>query len=212
MECVDKLMQAIMEGDDEVAVEAAKEIVEKVEDLQPVITKMTEAMRVLGKQFEAFEIFLPEMMVSSDAMIAALEVLEPKLMATGANIKKGTVVMGGAPGDMHEIGKNIVVTVLKADGFNVVDLGKNVDVMTFVNKSREVKADIIGISALMTTTMPGAKDVIELLKDKGERANYKIMVGGAPTNAKWAEQIGADGWSESASEAVVLANKLMGVE
>ena len=212
MECVDKLMQAILEGDDEIAVEAAKEIVEKVDDLKPVIAKMTEAMRILGKQFEQFEIFLPEMMVSSDAMIAALEVLEPKLLATGQSVKKGTVVMGGAPGDMHEIGKNIVVTVLKADGFNVVDLGKNVPVMDYVNKSREVNADIIGISALMTTTMPGIKDVIDLLKDKGERANYKIMVGGAPTNAKWAEQIGADGWSESASDAVVLANKLMGVE
>ena len=212
MECVEKLMQAIMDGDDEVAVEAANEIVEQMEDLQPVITKMTEAMRILGKKFEDFEIFLPEMMVSSDAMIAALEIMEPKLIASGQNTKKGTVIMGGAPGDMHEIGKNIVVTVLKADGFNVVDLGKNVDVMTYVNKAKEVSADIIGISALMTTTMPGIKDVIDLLKDKGQRADHKVMVGGAPTNAKWAEQIGADGWAESASEAVVLANKLLGVE
>lgn len=212
MECVEKLVQAVMEGDDDLALEAAKEVVEKVDDLQPVVGKLTEAMRELGKKFETFEIFLPEMMCSSDAMTAALDVLGPKLGAGGASQKKGVVAMGGAPGDMHEIGKNIVCTVLAADGFDVIDLGRDVAAMDFVKKAKEANADIIGISALMTTTMPGAKEVLRLLTEQGLRDQFKVIVGGAPTNAKWAEEIGTDGWAENSTDAVVLCNKLMGVK
>lgn len=212
MECVEKLVSAVMEGDDEVAAEAAKEVLAEVSDLQPVVAKLTEAMRELGKQFERFEIFLPEMMVSSDAMTAALDILGPELVKSNAAQKKGVVAMGGAPGDMHEIGKNIICTVLRADGFDVVDLGRDVAAIDFVKKAQEIKADIIGISALMTTTMPGAKQVIDFLKEKGIRDQFKVMVGGAPTNGRWATEIGADGWAENASDTVILANKLMGVE
>lgn len=209
---IEKLVQAIMDGDEELAEQTAKEIVASKVGLDEVIAKMTEAMRVLGKQFEEFEIFLPEMIMSADAMTAAMQIFEPELIKSGNAKKKGTVVLGTAPGDMHEIGKNIVKTVLTADGFNVVDLGKNVPVIDFINKAEEVGADIIGVSALMTTTMPGATEVINVLKDKNLRDKYKVIVGGAPTSPAWAEKIGSDGWSESASQAVELANKLMGVE
>ena len=208
---IEKLIQAIMDGDEDIAEQTAKEIVASKVGLDEVIAKMTEAMRVLGKQFEEFEIFLPEMIMSADAMTAAMQVFEPELVKSGNVKKKGTVVLGTAPGDMHEIGKNIVKTVLTADGFSVIDLGKNVPVADFINKAEEVGADIIGISALMTTTMPGATEVINVLKDKNLRDKYKVIVGGAPTSPAWAEKIGSDGWSESASQAVELANKLMGV-
>jgi corrinoid protein of di/trimethylamine methyltransferase len=212
MECVERLVQAVIDGEDESAREIAEEVVEKVEDLSMVIGKLTEAMRELGKKFETFEIFLPEMIVSSDAMTAAMDVIGPKLVKGGAAEKKGVIAIGTAPGDMHEIGKNIVITVLKADGFEVVDLGRDVAAIEFVNKAQEVKADIIGISALMTTTMPGAKEVIRLLEDKGIRDKFKVIVGGAPTNGKWAKDIGADGWAENSTDAVELCNQLMGVK
>ncbi|MGI6066461.1 MAG: cobalamin B12-binding domain-containing protein [Bacillota bacterium] len=212
MECVEKLVQAVMEGDDDVAAEVAQEVVEKVEDLQPVVAKLTEAMRELGKKFETFEIFLPEMMCSSDAMTAAMDVFGPKLGASGAGKKKGVVVIGGAPGDMHEIGKNIVSTVLRSDGYEVADLGRDVAVLDFVKKAQELNADIIAVSALMTTTMPGAKEVIRILVEQGLREKYKVIVGGAPTNGKWAQEIGADGWAENSTDAVTLCNNLMGVE
>ena len=209
MESINKLIEAIIDGDDEISAEAATEIVASEADLKPVIEKLTETMRELGRQFEAMEIFLPEMILAADAMVAAMDIFAPVLAARGEDHKKGTVVMGTAPGDMHEIGKNIVVTVLTADGFDVVDLGKNVPAMEFVNKAVEKEADIIGVSALMTTTMPGANEVIKFLKDKDLYGKFKVIVGGAPTNPDWAKKIGADGWSESAAEAVVLVNNLI---
>lgn len=212
MEIIKKLTDAISEGEEEIAAEVAQQILDEKVDLQQVIKELTEAMRILGKQFEEFEIFLPEMILAADAMTAAMDIFNPVLVATGTQQVKGTVVLGTAPGDMHEIGKNIVNTVLTADGFTVVDLGKNVPIMEFVNKANEHSADIIGISALMTTTMPGATDVINLLKDKGTRDNHKVIVGGAPTSREWAEKIGADGWAVSAAEAVVLANNLVGAK
>lgn len=212
MYSIEKLVAAVTDGDEDVAAEAAREIVDSDADLQEAIAKLTEAMRVLGKQFEEFEIFLPEMIMAADAMTAAMKVFEPKLAASGMAGKKGTVVIGAAPGDMHEIGKNIVKTVLTADGFNVVDLGKNVPSIEFINKAEEVGADIIAVSALMTTTMPGATEVITLLKDKGIREKYKVIVGGAPTSLQWSKDIGADGWSLSATEAVSLSNKLLEVK
>ena len=210
MESIDKLTQAVIDGDDEAAVKAAEQILEEKLDLQEAIGRLTEVMRDLGKQFEDFEIFLPEMILAADAMTAAMDIFNPILSATGEKTVKGVIVLGSAPGDMHEIGKNIVKTVLVADGFEVVDLGKNVEIMEFVKRAQEANADIIGISTLMTNTMPGATDVINLLRDKGIRDNFKVVVGGAPTNASWAKSIGADGWAGSAAESVVLVNNLMG--
>lgn len=203
-----KLCEAIVDGDEDDAAEYAQAIVDAGQDLEPVIAALTDTMRELGDQFEAMEIFLPEMIMSADAMLAAMDIFSPVLAASGNNQKKGTIVLGTARGDMHDIGKNIVATVLLADGFDVVDLGKDVAEAAYVNTAVEKKADIIGVSALMTTTMPGATAVIQMLKDKDLEGKFKIMVGGAPTSPQWAESIGAE-WSESASDAVKLANKLI---
>lgn len=210
MESLERLLEAILEGEEDDAKEAAREIGESADELSPVIARMTETMRYLGNQFEEMEIYLPEMMISANAMIAAMEILEPRLAQEGQGGHKGTVIMGSAPGDMHEIGKNIVATMLKADGFRVIDLGKNVSPEGFRESAKEYQADIIGISALMTTTMPGAKDVIDQLGE--DRPKLKVMVGGAPTSEQWAKSIGADGWSENAAEAVILANRLLGLD
>lgn len=210
MDIMKKLAEAVLDGEAEIAAEAAQEIVDEGRELQPVINQLTETMRVLGKQFENFEIFLPEMMMSADAMVAAMDIFSPVLAASGASGQKAVVLFGAAPGDMHEIGKNIVCTVLKAEGYQVVDLGPNIAAEEFVAKAAEHQAAIIAISALMTTTMQGAAEVIKLLNEQGRREAHKVIVGGAPTNADWAASIGADGWSENASEAAILVNKLMG--
>ena len=207
MAVIDKLLNALIEGEDEEACAAAVQILAAGEDLKPIIAKMTETMRDLGRQFEEMEIYLPELMIAANAMISAMEVFEPHLSRGGENSLKGTVVMGSAPGDMHEIGKNIVGTMLKADGFKVIDLGMNVSPAVFKENALTQNAQIIGISALMTTTMPGVKEVIAGLGD--DRCRFKVMVGGAPTNPQWAKDIGADGWSENAAEAVLLANRLI---
>lgn len=210
MELVKKLIEAVKEGDDEAAVVIAKQIVEADMQIQPVINELTELMRDLGKKFEALEIFLPEMIISADAMVAAMEIFEPKMVEQSGTVKKkGIVAMGTAAGDMHEIGKNIVCTVLKADGFEVHDLGRDVKSHDFVKKAQELNADIIGISSLMTTTMPPAKEVIDILKEKGIYEEFKVMVGGAPTNPVWAKEIGAAAWGENSAQAVDLANKLV---
>lgn len=208
MEEIKKLCEAIEFGDEDEAAEYAQAIVDAGQDLEPVISALTETMRKLGDQFEAMEIFLPEMIMSADAMLAAMDIFAPVLAASGNNQKKGSIVLGTARGDMHDIGKNIVATVLLADGFDVIDLGKDVAEAEYVSTAVDKEADIIGVSALMTTTMPGATAVIQMLKDKGLEGKFKIMVGGAPTSPQWAESIGAN-WSESASDAVKLANKLV---
>lgn len=210
MDHVAKLCEAILDGEAEIAEELAQTIVAEGADVPPIIGQLTDTMRVLGEQFEKSEIFLPEMMMSADAMVAAMEVFEPVLQATGGGEPKGVIVFGAAPGDMHEIGKNIVCTVLKSEGYSVIDLGPNIAATEFIAQAAEHNASVIGISALMTTTMQGAADVVKLLEEQGERGKYKIIVGGAPTNAEWASSIGADGWSDSASDAANLVNKLLG--
>jgi trimethylamine corrinoid protein len=149
------------------------------------------------------------MMMAAEGMMAAMDVYAPLLEQMGGITDRGTVVIGSPKGDMHEIGKNIVKLVLRANGFKVVDLGPNVDAAEFIKQAEEARAAIIAISALMTTTMPGAKQVVEILNDKGVRGQYKVIVGGAPTTSDWAEQIGADGWAEDAPKAVELVEKLI---
>lgn len=209
MENAEKLVQAVMDGDEELAVKSAQAIIDNKEDHQEAISRLTEAMRILGRKFENFEIFLPEMIMSADAMTLAMATFEPILLATETNRKKGIVVLGTAFGDMHEIGKNIIKTVMTADGFDVIDLGKNVSPIEFVNRAKETKADIIAISALMTTTMHGASDVIQLLNNAPSGCTHKVIVGGAPTSDEWARRIGADGWAPNAAESVLLINRLM---
>lgn len=167
-------------------------------------------MQEVGEQFSRGQMFLPEMMASAEAMRAAMAVLDPELRKLGTERPiAGTVVLGTTKGDIHEIGKTLVGTLLTAHGFRVHDLGVDVAAEKFAAKARELNADIVGVSALLTTTMRNQKGVIEALEKSGLRAQVKIMVGGAPVTRRWAEEIGADGYAANAVSAVALARELM---
>jgi len=207
----EKLVEAMKSGDAAASVELAQKILAERVPAAEVVEALIVAIRLVGEQFERFEIFLPEMMLSSNAMVEILKVLEPRLKEESplANISSGKVVMASVKGDTHEIGKNIVMTLLKANRFNVVDLGADVDSLEIVKTAEREKADIIGLSALMTTTMLGQKEVVDILKDMKLREKFQVIIGGAPTNEEWAERIGADGWAGDAAGAVTLAEKLI---
>jgi corrinoid protein of di/trimethylamine methyltransferase len=167
-------------------------------------------MHDVGEQFARGQLFLPDMMASAEAMRAAMSVLDPELRKLGAERPNaGTVVLGTTKGDIHEIGKTLVGTLLTAHGFSVHDLGVDVSAEKFVSKARELQADIVGVSALLTTTMKNQKSVIEALEGAGLRAQIKVMVGGAPVSRQWAQAIGADGYAKDAMSAVALARELM---
>jgi corrinoid protein of di/trimethylamine methyltransferase len=167
-------------------------------------------MHDVGEQFARGQMFLPDMMASAEAMRAAMAVLDPELRRLGTERPRaGVVVLGTTKGDIHEIGKVLVGTMLTAHGFQVHDLGVDVTGEKFASKAREFQADIVGVSALLTTTMRNQKGVVEALEKEGLRAQVKIMVGGAPVTRRWAEEIGADGYAKDAISAVALAQELM---
>ncbi len=170
---------------------------------------MIAAMTQVGKLFEEGEFFVPEMLISARAMQAGLAVLKPKLAL--ADIKAtGRVVAGTVKGDLHDIGKNLVCMLLEGAGFEVIDLGTDVAPEKFVEVIKEGRADLVALSALLTTTMPNMRSTIEALKAAGLREKAKVMIGGAPVTQAYADQIGADGYAPDASRAVALAKSLMG--
>jgi len=211
-ELFDSMKQSIVDGDPDLAAELArKAIAQGVNPLEALNQGFVPGVNYVGEQFSAGEMFLPDLVIAGEAMKAAVAVLEPELAKSGGHREVlGKVVMGTIEGDIHEIGKTLVVTMLSATGFQVYDLGVDVPVMKFVEKAREVDADIVGISALLTTTMVKQKDVIEALEDSGLRPRVKVMVGGAPVTQSWAKEIGADGYSEDAVGAVAIAKQLVG--
>jgi 5-methyltetrahydrofolate--homocysteine methyltransferase len=170
---------------------------------------MIAAMDTVGKKFAANEIYVPEMLVSALTMKKGLELIKPLLKAEGAGAAKGTIVMGTVKGDIHDIGKNLVVMMLQGAGFNVYDLGVDLSSEQVIEQVEKVKPDILGLSALLTTSMPEMKKVIEALKEGKLRDRVKVMVGGAPLNTAFAEKIGADGYGKNATEAVELARHFM---
>jgi len=187
-----------------------KALEEGLEPLEIIDRGLLPGLTAMGKQFENEEIFLPELMISAMLFQNAMAILQPIIKAMGgAARKKGVVVMGTVKGDMHYIGKNILRLLLEISGFDVHDLGVDVDPLKFVRTAREVQADIIALSALLTTTLVGQRDVIEALQGQGVRGDFKVMVGGGAVTAKWAEQIGADGYAETAYAAVELADSFV---
>jgi methanogenic corrinoid protein MtbC1 len=167
-----------------------------------MIAALTATMNELGELFARLEIFLPQLMLSGEALTAVVDIIRPKIQQCDEpETARGKVVLGVVKGDLHEIGKNIVKLMLQTNGFEVKDVGYDVDSLTFIKEAEAMGADIIGASALMTTTMPGQKEIIELLKVKGLRDRYKVVIGGAPTGPEWAEMIGADLYCQDATSA-----------
>ncbi|MDE2134653.1 MAG: corrinoid protein [Alphaproteobacteria bacterium] len=202
------LHDAILTGDAKTAkatTEAA--FAAGVEPMKLVQETMMPAMDEVGRRFECNEYFVPELLLAARAMKAALELIRPLLIAGGVE-PAGRIVIGTVKGDLHDIGKNLVAAMLEGGGYEVIDLGVNVEPEKFVTAVKEKNARIVAMSALLTTTMPAMKTTIEALKQAGIRDQVKVMVGGAPISEKYAEEIGADGYSKSAAGAVAAAREL----
>jgi len=167
------------------------------------------AMDVVGKDFASGKIFVPEMLVSAVTMKAGVDILKP-LLAGGQSQSRGTVIMATVKGDLHDIGKNLVTMMLEGAGFKVIDLGVDLSVEKLIDQVKATRPDILGLSALLTTTMPEIQNVIRELKAQGLRDKVKVMVGGAPVDRRFAEKIGADGYGANAAEAVQLARRFVG--
>lgn len=208
-ELLRKLSDAVVSCDREAVVRASQESIEKGVDPVKAIEKgLSVGAIAVGDKFDRLEIFLTDLMMAADAMKAGLDVLLP-LISKEKILKKGTVVSGTVKGDIHDIGKNILSALFSANGFNVHDLGVDVPASKYIEEAEKVGADIIALSALMSSTIGGQKDVIDYLKETGKREKFIVMVGGGPTTREWAEEIGADGYTETATEAVNLALKLI---
>lgn len=207
-----KAFDAIVEADEDMAQEVLEEgKAEGITCVEMLQEGFSKGMNELGDQFGRGEIFLPELIFATEVMKIATDAVDEELAAKGGEVvEKGKVVIGTVEGDVHDIGKGICVSMLKASGLDVYDLGREVPVDAFIEKAEEVGADIIGTSALLTTTMTVQKDLEEALKERGLRDKYKTMVGGSPVTKRWAEKIGATAYSEDASECCAVALELIG--
>ncbi|UCG26578.1 MAG: corrinoid protein [Chloroflexota bacterium] len=205
------MAQSIIDGEVDDAGRLAQQAIDDgINPLETINEGFVKGLDYVGEEFSCGQMFLPDLVLAAEAMKAAVAVLEPELERTGQERSVlGKVVIGTVAGDIHDIGKTLVATMLSASGFQVFDLGVDVDVATFAQKAREVEADIVGVSSLLTTTMVRQRDVIEALDDTGLRPSVKVMVGGAPVTQSWAAEIGADGYSEDAMGAVQLARQLL---
>ncbi len=206
-----QLHDAILRGDAKKAVAVTKEaLAEKVSPTELVSKHMIPAMDEVGRRFECQEYFVPELLLSARAMKGALELIRPLLVEQGVT-SAGRVIIGTVKGDLHDIGKNLVASMLEGAGFEVIDLGTDVAPGKIVTEILERKPNIVALSALLTTTMPFMKSTIEELKKAGVREQVKVMVGGAPVTQQYADQIGADGYSDNANGAVAIARRLSSV-
>jgi len=205
------MQQSVFDGAPETASALAKQALEQgIAPLDAIDQGFVPGMAEVGQQYAQHKMFLPDMLAAAEAMKAAMAVLEPELKRQGSERPNaGTVVLGTTKGDIHEIGKTLVATLLTAHGFKVHDLGVDVASEQFAAKAQEFAADVVGVSALLTTTMRGQKSVIEALERAGLRSHVKVIVGGAPVTRAWAEEIGADGYAKDAISAVALVQSLV---
>ncbi len=204
-----ELRDAIIDGDSEKAKEITEELVrDGIDPLRIIKEVVGPASKIVGEKFESAEIFLPDLIMAGEALKAVVDVVSSSI-PEGQSAKKGKILIATVKGDLHDIGKNIVSSLLAASGFEVYDLGIDVDAQEIIQKAEEVQADVIGLSALLTTTLEQQREVINLLKELGLRDKYIVVIGGAPVTKEWCEEIGADGWSTDAIEAVKLIEELM---
>jgi 5-methyltetrahydrofolate--homocysteine methyltransferase len=204
-EFLEKLTAAIKAGKRKDAQAATEAALAAQDDPQKILDALSLGMEDVGRRFKANEIFVPEVLVAARAMQKSMDLLEPLLIESGIE-PEHTIVIGTVEGDLHDIGKNLVGMMLKGANFRVIDLGTNVSSAEFANAIEENAAQVVGLSALLTTTMPAMQNTVEFLKAK----NVKIMIGGAPITQDFCDHIGADGYSADAPSAVDLANKLCG--
>ena len=205
---MERLKTAVEAGDRETAVEVTEQALREEMPPLEILDFMTEAMGVVGDRFARQEIYVPEMLISARAMKAAVALLEPLLIAGGHQPDK-IAVMGTIKGDLHDIGKNLVGMMMKGANFEIVDLGTNTTADEFLTAAREHKADLIGISALLTTTMGNMRGVIEAVRAADDLPHLRVIVGGAPVTHEFAVQIGADGWAPDAASAVEVAKAVV---
>jgi len=204
------LRGAVIDGDARsTAALTAQALAEGTDPQRLVDEALIPAMDEAGRRFESGEFFVPELLVSARALKASQALITP-LLAGGAMATRGRVAIGTIKGDMHDIGKNLVVALLQGGGFEVIDLGTDVPAARFVSAARDERADIIGLSALLTTTMLQMKATVKALEDAGVRGSVKIIVGGAPVTKRFADEIGADGYADNAASALALARQLTG--
>ncbi|MFO7557315.1 MAG: corrinoid protein [Desulfobacterales bacterium] len=203
------LMNSILEGDENKTKLLVLEAINSGEKAGEIMNKgMIAAMDIVGEKMEAEEMFIPEVLMSANAMSAGVEILRPHLTADEA-MNSGTAVIGSVRGDLHDIGKNLVKMLLEGAGFEVVDLGTNVESKQFLSAVQDHNAKLVGMSALLTTTMPVMKEVIDLLSDNKLRDSVKVIVGGAPVTEEYSREIGADGYGSDAGSAVRIAKALL---
>ena len=211
-ELLKQLSECVVEMEDETVVEVANEYIEAGHPaFDGIMYGLVDGMNKAGDLYDAEEYFVTDLLLCSDAMYGGLDVLKPHIPVENTHNKQ-KVVIGVVEGDTHDIGKNLVKIMMDTAGFEMYDLGRDVSLSKFVEKAQEVNASLICMSTLMTTTMGGMKTVIDMLKEKGIRDNFKVMVGGSPISKKYTEDIGADGYSANAVEAVKVAKKLLNVE
>lgn len=208
-EALKDVLEAVVEGN----VDAVAELTEKavkagIKPLDVLNDGLVKGIEVVGERFAEGDYFLPDLILGAKAMDVGISVIEP-LLTSEKREYLGRVLMGTVEGDMHDIGKNIVIMMLKSNGFEVFDLGVDVSSKVFVEKVKELKPQIIGISALLTTTVNKQKEIIELLQEEGVREQVKVIIGGAPINQAWSDNIGADGYGEDALSAVGLCKNLL---
>jgi 5-methyltetrahydrofolate--homocysteine methyltransferase len=209
MEILKQISESLQQGEDDRVHELTREAIERKITPAEILSGLISAMNVVGERFRLREIFLPEVLLAARAMYAGMQLLKPLLIQEGIPVL-GRVVIGSVRGDLHDIGKNLVGIMLKGAGFEVIDLGTDVHPERFVGAALAEDAPIIGMSALLTTTMPVMKEVIELIKTRGLQAKIKTIVGGAAVSAEFADQIGADAYAFDAAKAVQRVKELIG--
>jgi len=208
---LESMEKAILEGNSELARQGAKEAIEqKIDPLEVVESGLSKGMEIVGARFESGEAFLPELIRAADTFKAAMKILKPEIEAQKKQMAKtGTVLIATVKGDLHDIGKNIVATVLETRGFSVVDLGIDIPALQIIEEAEKANADIIALSCLMTTTMPNLKGVLSAMEEMNVRDQYRVIIGGGSLTHQWADEIGADGYGRNAVEAVNLVKNLM---
>lgn len=212
MSTLKDLKDAVIDGKEEDVEELTRQAIDEGIDASEILSDgLLAGMDVVGKAFKAGDMFVPEVMMTADAMKVGVEMIRPMLGAGTGDEKKGKIVLGTVAGDLHDIGKKLVAILFDSQGYEVIDLGFDVPVENFVEAAEANSADLIGMSALLTTTMPVMGEVVAALNDAGVRDKYKVIIGGAPVTQEFSDEIGADGYTADAQSAVDFANELLGI-